>query len=525
MSYDFMTKIQYDDALNISVLSMGNDLTTQDTTRLTDYRRKWNFYEGYHWQEIPESEKTEVTKNYCRPFVNKFVNFELGKGFSIKMSPDVEETVLPYLNEVWEDNKKLKICQQFGQAKSVTGDGWLQVLYQPKTLDNGQPNPNFYDPYDEYEKGRVRILAVPPNICFPRYEDGYDKDRMTSFTVMYPIRLNQDDPKSLKTIVYKQVWTNEKVDVFIGTELQDTYVNKYGVIPFFHCKNLELAGRNFGLSDLEDLIPLNMELNLKSSDVSEIIEYHSAPVTLVYGARIGQLEKGANKVWGGLPTSAKVENLGLDSDLQASKDYIQDIKTAMHEIGGVPESALGKEQAISNTSGVALQLMMLPLIERIEQKRALTSECLVNVNKLVIRIGLVEGLIDKDLTKWQNGDKYAKEVYQTEIAYEDNLPKDALVELQQIQLEMKLGLTDREESMKRLGKEDIQQRLKEIDKDRKDHPEIYGLSVDPMTGQLTQSSKSKNLINRETGVNKAGNDSQVNAGFTNSQEKQQTTNS
>lgn len=144
-----------------------------------------------------------------------------------------------------------------------------------------------------------------------------------------------------------------------------------------------------------------MELNLKSSDVSEIIEYHSAPVTLVYGARVGQLEKGANKVWGGLPKDAKVENLTLDSDLQASKDYIASVKTAMHEIGGVPEGALGKDLAISNTSGVALQLMMMPLIERIEQKRALTKECLEKVNKLIIKIGLDEGLIDADLSKWK----------------------------------------------------------------------------------------------------------------------------
>jgi 23S rRNA pseudouridine1911/1915/1917 synthase len=208
--------------------------------------------------------------------------------------------------------------------------------------------------------------------------------------------------------------------VWIGSELEGTYTNKYGVIPFFHCKNLELTGRNYGLSDLEDLIPLNMELNLKNSDVSEIIEYHSAPVTLVFGARIGQLEKGANKVWGGLPKDAKVENLALESDLQASKDYINSIKQAMHEIGGVPEGALGKDLAISNTSGVALQLMLMPLIERIKQKRALTAQCLSQVNKFIIKIGLTEGLIDGDLSKWQKGDRYLKDIYQNEIIFEDN---------------------------------------------------------------------------------------------------------
>lgn len=525
MSYNYINKMQYQDLMNVSLLSLGAKLSAEDTTRLSSYRTKWNFYEGYHWQDIPDTGKTEVTKNYCRAFVNKFVNFELGKGFSIKMKPEVEEHILPFLNEVWNDNNKLNFCQLFGQAKSVTGDVWVQVAFESKYTNEGALNPNFYDPFDEYEKGRIRVIVVPPNICFPEYDDGYDKDRMKKFSVMYPIRLNPNEPSKTKTIMYKQVWTNEYVEIYKGTELTGRYKNKYGVIPFFHCKNLELTGRNFGLSDLEDLIPLNMELNLKSSDISEIIEYHSAPVTVVYGARIGQLEKGANKVWGGLPKDAKVENLSLNSDLQASKDYITSVKMAMHEIGGVPEGALGKDQAISNTSGVALQLTMLPLIERIEQKRAITSRCLQLINKLIIKIGLVEGLIDSDLSKWKNGDRYAKDLYQNEIIFEDNLPKDKMVEVQTLQLEMKLGLADREEAMKRLGKQDIQQRLKEIDEDRESHPEIYGLERDEETGELVASGKAKNLMNREVGENKAGNDAQVNAGYTNSPIKQQETNS
>ena len=148
-----------------------------------------------------------------------------------------------------------------------------------------------------------------------------------------------------------------------------------------------------------------------------------------------------------------------------------------------------------------------------------------HANKLIIKIGLVEGLIDSDLSKWKNGDRYAKDLYQNEIIFEDNLPKDKMVEVQTLQLEMKLGLADREEAMKRLGKQDIQQRLKEIDEDRESHPEIYGLERDEETGELVASGKAKNLMNREVGENKAGNDAQVNAGYTNSPIKQQETNS
>lgn len=541
MAYDFINKVKFQDAMNISLLSLGAKLNAEDVSRLSEYRRKWNFYEGYHWEELPASGKAEVTKNYCRAFVNKFVSYELGKGFSIKMKPEVEEKILPFLNEVWNDNNVDTYCIELGQMKSITGDGWTQVSYLPKYFDDGSLNPTFYDPYNEYEKGKIRILVVPSNICFPEYDDGYDKDILRKFTVMYPIRQNPDAPSQTKTIVYKQIWTRDAVEIWMGSDLVGRYANKYGVIPFFHNKNLAEAGRNTGLSDLDDLIPLNVELNLKSSDVSEIIDYHSAPVTVVYGARIGQLEKGANKVWGGLPKDAKVENLGLTGDLQASTNYINDIKKSMHEIVGVPEGALGSEMSISNTSGVALQITMLPLTEKIEQKRALTSACLQSINKLVIKIGLTEGLIEEDLETWKKGDTYAKDVYQNEIIFEDNLPKDKLVELQTIQLEMKLGLADREEGMKRLGKKDISRRLLEIDADREKYPEVYGLkdeldieqqeatieATETNTKATKDQSKEQGLdvMKRPLNQNKAGNDSKVNSGFTNSKVKQQTTNS
>lgn len=553
--YNFTESIKFEDALLMNFSALGGNINAQDATRLREYRERWNFYKGFHWESIPETGKTEVTKNYCRAFVNKFIAFELGKGFSIRMKPEVENIVLPYLNEVWDTNNKLRFCQQLGQSKSVTGDGWVQVLFEPKYNEDGSPNKSFYDPYDEYEKGRIRVLAVPPNIVFPKFESGFDKDRLTEMVIMYPVRNSEN-----QQVLYKQTWTRDKVVEEVG-DSKKIYENKYKVIPFFHCKNLDTVGASFGTSDLEDIIPLNMELNLKCSDVSEIIEYHSAPITVIFGARAGQLDKGANKIWGGLPKESRVENLELQGDLGASREYIDNVKTSMHEIAGVPEGSLGKELAISNTSGVALQLMMMPLIERTRAKRANTSQCISEVNKFIIKIGLIEGLIEDaseskgSLDSWKKEDKYSKDLYYNEILFEETLPKDKLVELQALQLEMKMGIADRQEGMKRLGKEDIQQRLKEIDKDRTDYPEIYGIEIDKNTGEIltgrvdpnamlpqqmsngsngmtkpantptVKKQDGKNTMNRGLNENKAGNQAEVNAGFQNSQKKKMKPNS
>ena len=527
---DFLNKANFDIALESTLLtSLGENLTSEEIARLRNFRTNFNFFEGYHWEQLPDTGKTEVTKNYCRAFVDKFVSYEFGKGFNIRMKPDIEGEILPFLNEVWENNNKLRICQELGQAKSVTGIGWLQVAFEPKYLDSEctQLNPKFDDPYGEYDKGRIRVLSVPPNIVFPTYADGYDRDKLVEVRVMYPIT------KGKTKVVYKQVWTKDSFEEWEGKTRITSLPNPYGVIPFFPIPNLVLTGSNFGISDLEDIIPLNVELNLKSSDVSEIIDYHSAPTTVIFGANIDQLERGANKVWGGMPKDGRVENLTLGGDLRASTNYIADIKKALHEVGQIPEQSLGGEVAISNTSGVALQVIMQPLLEKVARKRALTGEALQKVNKLIIKIGLEQGIIKGNLDKWKNGDTYAKDLYQNEIIWEDSLPKDKLVEIQAIQLEMKLGLEDRAGGMKRLGKRDIQTRLKEIEEDRRNYPEVYGLpselEQEAMKTNLDVKVKSQkeglDIMKRPLNVNKAGNSAEVNPGLQNSPIKKQETNS
>jgi hypothetical protein len=65
-------------------------------------------------------------------------------------------------------------------------------------------------------------------------------------------------------------------------------------------------------------------------------------------------------------------------------EYLKIIKTAMHEMIGVPETALGQVQPISNTSGVALSIQYQPLMNRYHQKLVQYEEGLQRINELVL---------------------------------------------------------------------------------------------------------------------------------------------
>ena len=380
----FDNKVNYNDLNRMSMLELENMLTPEDRYRVSRIREYWNFYEGYHWEDVPMGDKPQITENYCRKFVDKFVSFELGMGFTITVPFEQEDqnddkaVVNKFLDDVWNDNNRDSFCIELGQSKGVTGDGWVQIRYEkPNTIE---------DPFGEYPNGRIRVIPIPTNIVFAKYNE-HDKDKIEEVTIAYPIEKVQTSPIlrniNTKKVIYKQIWTRDKIEVYEGKDLVQTLVNPYGVIPFVQIKNFPLVGRTYGISDLEDIIPLNMELNLKKSDISEIIDYHSSPVTILFGAKVSSLEKGANKVWGGLPKDARVENLEMNSDLGASVGYTDHIKTALHEVGSIPEGALGGQQAISNTSGVALQFVNMPLIERTRVKRMETAKGLKNINKII----------------------------------------------------------------------------------------------------------------------------------------------
>lgn len=493
MSYDFNNKVAKNKINQMSLLGLDSHLSPEERERLTKIQQFWNFYEGFHWEDIQDlGERPQITENYCRSFVNKFVAFEFGQGIRIKSPMEDNDDTTPvtdFLNSVWKDNHKNTLCTELGQTKSVTGYSCIQVKYEKAT--------EVYDPFGEYEKGRIRLVNVPSHIVFPKF-DHHDKDRLVELTIAYPIEVEETSPvlrkSHKKTKLYKQIWTPNTVTIEDGTSEPITIPNKYKVIPFVVIGNYPTSGKSLVdyQSDLEDLVPLNIELNTKTSDVSEIIDYYSAPITILYGAKVSALEKGANKLWGGLPKDARVQNLELQSDLSASNNYRNDLKSAMHQIGSVPEGALGGQQAISNTSSVALTIANMPIIERTRIKRDYTAMGLETVNKLILHIGLVENLIavPEGVSK--------KEFFTTEILFPDILPKDKLLELQQIQIEMQLGLEYRKKAMERIGKEDLTDYLDNIAKDIEEYPTFYGMQPEQeLNSGFTNGQTPPEMMNKE----------------------------
>lgn len=365
------------------------------------------------------------------------------------------------LRRVWEiDNDKEALLWEIGQLGSVSGDVFIKVAYEEPWVD----------PIRRMHPGRVRIIPLNPAHCFPEFHP-HDRSRMIRFKLKYRF-WGTSAEGTRQVFTYTELITDSYIEEYVNDEIIDQRDNPLGTIPIAHVPNLPVSGSPWGLSDLNDITTLNREYNEKATDISDIINYHAAPVTVITGAKASQLEKGPKKVWGGLPKDANVFNLELGANLAAPIEYLNMLKTAMHEMTGVPESALGQLIPISNTSGVALAIQYQPLMQKMQLKRIQYGKAFQKVNELVM---LTLALKEPGALMWDpTQDEELKEgqleildpndpiTYQTTIHWPAPLPVDQLIALNEIQLKMGLGLESKRGALRDLGFDFPDEKMAEI---------------------------------------------------------------
>ena len=444
--------------------------------RLQRYAMHWAFYLGHHWAYRRETGESQLTFNYVKAFTDYIINFCFSRGLSFRSPKETESIVPDLLKRVWEvDNNKQNTLFLMGQQGGVTGDIFVKVAYEEPRLDPPGPEAGVElapGVMQTYQPGKVRLLPLSSAFCFPEWHP-HDRDRMIRFKQKY--RFWGTSPEGTRQVfTFTEIITDSVIEEYINDELIRQDPNPLGTIPVVHIPNTIVAGSPWGLPDCDDtFIGLNREYNEKAAEISDILNYHAAPVTVIKGAKASQLEKGVRKVWGGLPKDADIFNLEMPSaGLQLAQGYLESIKRAMHEMVGIPETALGQMQPISNTSGVALSIMFQPLMNRYQQKIVQYSQGIERINALVLRtLAIKEPLslqwdpgFDAELKPGQVAvlDPNDPISYQSYCHWPPPLPVDRLIQLNEIQAMLALQLESRAGALRVLGEEFPEDKLAEI---------------------------------------------------------------
>jgi hypothetical protein len=452
--------------------------------RLNRYSSCWAWYLGHHWSYRREMGEQNITMNYVRTMSDYITNFCFGKGIQFK-TPEQNAAIIPHLLQtVWEQhNSKHYVLWEMGQLAGVTGDCFVKVAYEEPYVDSAGIG----------HAGRIRVIPLNPAHCFPEYHP-HDRDRILRFKLKY--RFWGTSPEGTRQVyTFTEILTEDSVEQYINDELIDQYDNAIGVIPIVHIPNMTISSSPWGQSDIWDIISLNRELNEKMTEVSDIINYHAAPVTIITGAKASQLERGPKKVWAGLPKDANVFNLESSGNMAGALEYIQFIKRAMHEITGVPETALGQFQPVSNTSGVALAIQYQPMMNKYNQKKIHFTKGLEKINEVIIRTAAV---FEPQMLQYNPGvgampepdqayelDPADPLTYQTQVHWPEPLPVDVLIKLNEVQAKMALGLESKEGALRALGEDFPREKLLEIFEELRDDALDQG-ALDMVRAQIQQ---------------------------------------
>ena len=432
--------------------------------RITKYYLYWKFYEGMHYKDFNDG---MLSFNYVRAFIDKVNMFLLGSdAFSFKVksfySDQIDKKIETAAEQLmmyhWGKSHKEQLAYEILQMGGITGDVWVGV--------------NWVD-----DEKYCRISVYDSRQCFCEFENG-DYNKLKSFLVRQPLE-RKDSEKGYCLFVIRM--TKDKLETWYqkDTNIEEnsvakfdkkSYKNKYGFIPVVHIKNRPNSASYYGISDENDILKINKVYNELQQQLKAIIDYHCTPTTVITGASAKSLKKGLGQIWSGLPAEANVFNLGLDVDLSATENYIQALKTAMHELSDVPENALGKIQAISNTSAAALQITYQPLIQQANLKALTYGEGIAQINSMILRIVNVEDPKNKRLGILRSFEKDGTlDDFLTEMRIEAvfafGFPKDKMEDLQRAQIESQLKIGSRREWMERLGKNNVPELMQEIDND------------------------------------------------------------
>jgi Phage portal protein, SPP1 Gp6-like len=430
--------------------------------RLNRYASNWAWYLGHHWAYKREIGEPQLTFNWVKAFSDYLVNFSFGKGVNFH-SPEATGAITPYLlKEVWENqNNKPAVLMELAQLGSVSGDCFVKVAWEPP----------FKDPAGIPVPGKIRIMPINPAFCFPEWHP-HDRSRMIRFKLKYKFwGTAQDGTRQVMT--YVELMTEDAIEEYINDELIDKRPNPVGEIPIAYAPNIMVASSPWGLSDITDIVPLNREYNEKATEISDIINYHVAPITVITGAKVSNLEKGPRKVWGVPSKDAKVQNLELQTNFTGPLGYMELLKQAMHELTGVPASALGTMQPISNTSGVALSIQYQPLMLKHQRKTIQYTRLFERINELIIRHCFI---FEPELTQYQpilssavlkpdqmpELDPVSPLSYRTYVDWPSPMPMDTLIKINEIQAKMAMNLESRRGALRDLGVQFPDQKIREI---------------------------------------------------------------
>ena len=413
-------------------------LKQRDLGRLKKYKELLDFYHGRQWPNPNRSEK-QLTFNYAKVVIDKVASYLVsGLHFTVEATEDSAEArarakrAEAALKVVCQDNNLEQLDFETEIDCAILGDACFKVIW-------------------DAERKSVRI-TTPDIQGIYAWWWGDDTSRLWRLASQY--RLTADEVEMLyrvkpkgKTATITELWTERHLELWLDDTLLEKKANPYGTIPFIVYPNLREPKKFWGMSDLVQLIEPQQELNRAMSQLSRILELSGNPIAVLENVEESEdiaIRPGA--VWN-IPEDARAYLLDLLEGGGASLhiNYIDLLYRTLHDVAEAPRAAFGGTNR--DLSGVALEIELQPLLQKVWRKRLIRSAVYKTRNRLILK--LLEQHLDEDFSGCH-----------PEVVWSPVLPRDLSTLVSTEQTLVQNGIHSRRRAMSEVGVKDTETEFK-----------------------------------------------------------------
>lgn len=267
------------------------------------------------------------------------------------------------------------------------------------------------------ENGKAKFQVVPAQYWFPVL-DKSNINKIDAHVIAYTEKIDARE-KKLHTEIHQAgridyktyLLKNGKIKDLISSNSENTNVDRPLI---FHVPNLQIDDNLFGIDDYSEADTLFAELDLRLSQISNILDKHSNPN--MYGPQKNSTVDtmtGEEKVdIGGryfevAPDEEPPGYLTWDARLDANFEYIEKIMKMLYIVTDTNAAAFSLYESGSIPSGSAMRRLLMRSVARTSRKRLpfddILPKLIKTANKLERENGIDTPELDNLNIEWNDG--------------------------------------------------------------------------------------------------------------------------
>lgn len=359
-----------------------------DYKRIAVAEQYRNYRTGNQRRQIatkPGQHDDNLALNFTGLVIDRSVTLLFGEGVEFDLpGEDENNPAADYIAGTWNVNKKSILLHNLALLGAEQGTCYLKLMPGAITKQ-GQ----------EY----VRLMAIDPAlVTMDTHPD--DLEDVIRYVIQYVTRdldgtevarkqvIERSTPDDGPTVFWwvRDYISSQKTSGRWALITEESW--PYSFAPMIHWQNLPDPTQAYGVPDVtDDVIEAQDKLNFVASNISKIIRLYAHPQR--YGRNLGvgsQLELGPDKMPNFSGPDAEILQLDPVDDLTSSQAFMLTLRQALFDITQTVDisSMADKLGALTN---FGLRVLYRDALAKLETKRSLYGEALVEVNRRLLVLG------------------------------------------------------------------------------------------------------------------------------------------